>query len=886
MKKGDVPNIAARFFKWFSHKTHREGLEGDLYELFEFRRQEHGLTRARIMYCLDILTLLRPSVAKSTSKNNPRSIIFMSITGNYFKTTLRAGKKKLWFSSINLIGLTLGITSLLFILLYIGDELKYDAHITEADQKFRVYNIRQDEDGGERYLPIVPPVFAPSFKENFPQVEKAGRIMYDYGGTVFTINGNTFSEKNGVFAEIDALEILDLKMISGSLDEMDQPLSVVLSESTFKKFFEGEPFDNQTIKFGRLDLQVVGVYEDLPEQSHILLDYVFSFEYAIYNVAEERINSWIWQQFYTYIQLKPGTDKEFIQQQIQDYVAIQAKAQTGEYGFSYTPQLQYIQDIHLHSSNFEWDIAVIGNYQAIIFLSIAAMIILFIACLNFVNLTMAQALKRAKEVCVRKFIGARRSQLITQYSFEAILYTIFAGILSVIIVLALLPEFNSFAEKTILNSTLFEPVYISLYVLFLLVLGFISGIYPTIVITSFDPIKTVKGGGNFEVGRNTSSKINIRQLLVGAQYMLSIGLILTSLIIQKQYGFLQNMDMGFEKENLLVIQRSGGMNVDHEQLKQRFSNDPSITDIALTYGTPGGIIAGDGVFLPNKSDQEQSTNMFMIDDDYIRTMGIDIIAGRDFNDEMTTDITGAFIVNETAVRNFGLGTPEEAIGETVHWKTWANNDSLKRGEIIGVVKDFNYKSLHNEMSSAVLHIEPHSYQSLLIRTAKGKTKEALNFLETTFKDFEPVRPFEYEFIDQTFAKFYKAEQKLNWLFNLFTLMAVFTAGIGLFGLVSFNIANRGKEISIRKVLGASVGSVVKLLVTRYFVMGLVSLLIASPLVYYFSSIWLENFSYTIDINGWLFVQVAIISLLFTAVAVGVQAYKGAVANPAQKLRTE
>ena len=268
MSVNKIPDFAERFFRWICHQTNLEGLEGDLYELFEMRVEERGLSRARLYYFIDVLTLIRPSVIKSFAIIHKTNNATMGIINNYIKTTFRMGKKRLWFSSINLVGLTMGITSILFILLFIADELKFDTHIADLDDKFRVYNIVHREDGETNQLPIVPPVFAAQLQENFPQVLNAGRVMFDYGGTVFTIEENAYSEKHGVFAEPEALEILDIEMVSGNWDRFDEPMSLLLSERTFQKFFGEVPFTNQTIQWGESELQVLGVFKDLPEQSH------------------------------------------------------------------------------------------------------------------------------------------------------------------------------------------------------------------------------------------------------------------------------------------------------------------------------------------------------------------------------------------------------------------------------------------------------------------------------------------------------------------------------------------------------------------------------------------------------------------------------------------
>ncbi len=879
------PKYAERFFNWFCHQAHLEGLEGDLYELFERRSHQQGHIKAKIYYLLDMITLLRSSVANPVKFKTQN--VTMGILNNYLKSAFRQGWKRKGFSAINLFGLTMGITSMMFIMLFISDELKYDQNITKADQKFRIYNIRYGEDGVVNYLPIVPPAFAPRLKENFPQVEKAGRILFDYGGTIFNVDDKPFSEKNGIFAEIEALEILSLDIVEGELSSMDEPLSILMSQSTFKKFFGDVTFKDQTVNIGQRTLQVIGIFKDYPEQFHLNVDYIFPFKLAVKNVTEERMNSWVWQQFYTYIQLRPETDHDDFTQQFRSYIEKTAKPITSEGGFYYIPNLQAIRDIHLHSSNFEWDIAVRGNYQSIVFLSIAASIILLIACLNFINLTTALALKRAKEVCVRKFIGAKRTQLLIQYGMESSLYTLLAGGVSFILLILILPYFNNFTGKNFDINSLLILKNIAMYLGTLFLLGIFSGIYPAILLTSFKPLVVLHGASNVSLNTGKDGvKVNVRQIMIGLQYVLSIGLIIISLVIQKQYNFLQKTDMGFNKENLMVIPLTNNLRKDINVTRKAFEGYNGVKEVSFSYGVPGGIVAGDGVFVPDKTDNEQSSNMFLVDHNYLTTMQMKLMAGRDFDEDRASDLSEAFIINETAVKNFGLNSPEEAIGESIHWTMWSNQDSLKRGHVIGVVSDFNFKSLHNMMSSVVIHIGPSYFGSIIIRVGESDLQETIKHIESSYRTFEPSRPFEFEFVDQTFQKFYEGEQKLNLLFSFFTIIAILTAAIGLFGLVSFNVTSRIREISIRKVLGASTRIIFTLVVKQYFIMVSICLMIALPIAYYFASQWLTNFAFKVELNAWIFVQVALITVLLTIITVGFQAYRGAMANPSEKLKAE
>ena len=884
MKNANPPSLATRFFEWFCNRQHLEGLEGDLYELFERRVQEKGRTRAQLYYLIDLASLLRSSVARSFNQNKMTNQLGM--LHNYFKTALRMGMKRKGFSFINLLGLTLGLTSVLFIAVYVQDELSYDEHISQPEMKYRMYNIRQGLDGETNYLPIVPPAFALSLRSDFPQVKKIGRAMMDFGGTVFNVENQAFSEKDGLFAEPQILDILDIQLLAGSFSEDTETKSVLLSQSLFKKFFGDVPYSEQTLKLTRSTLKVVGIFEDLPERSHLKLDYIFPFKWIANSNKPERMKSWVWQQFFTYIELEQNVDSDIFLAQFRNYVRERSEEETLHYGFTYTPHLQNIKDVHLHSSGFEWEIAKTNSYQSILFLIIAAAIILLIACLNFINLSTAQAIKRAKEVSVRKFIGASRFQLIIQYAFESTLYTLSAGIISLILFLILLEPFNLFTDKSFTNLELLTVENIVIYVGALLLLGIVAGWYPAMLITRFNVLATLRGGVQFGHNKFLRKLLDPRQLMVGVQYVLSIGLILISLIMQNQYQFLRTTDMGFKKENLLVIPLTRALESDLEATRSAFLSHSSVTNVSYSYGVPGGIIAGDGIFIPSKKESEFSSSMFMVDQHYINTLGIKLIAGRDFSDEFKTDQSNAFVINETAVRNFGFESPEDAIDTPVNWKVWDGTDTLKRGKIIGVIADFNHKSLHSQVSSSVLHIEPSYFQNMIIRINGKDPLNTLEFLEVKYREYEPTRPFEPEFVDATFKEYYTSENRLSQLFGLFTILAILTASIGLFGLVSYSITNRMKEISIRKVLGAKTNALVKLLVSRYLSMVLVCIGIAFPLAYWLSSQWLENFAYHIEIGVWTFVPVAIAMILLTLLTVGFQALKGSLANPSDQLRNE
>ncbi len=885
MKPIDPPAILQRFFRWFCHDAHIEGLEGDLYEIFDRRVERQGAFIARCLYIIDMVTLLRSSVVRPLKRNS--KLNNMGILKNYMKTAVRLAWKRKSFSAINLIGLTIGITCVTFISLYVHDELGYDRHIADANLKYRFYNVVEREGGNQGNYPIVPPMYATSIRENFPQFEKAGRVLADYGGTIFNVGDRAFSEKNGIYAEREAIEILDLEIVAGSIEDLLAPKKVLLSQSTFRKFFGDEPFDGQTLQLTRSTLDIAGIYKDVPTQSHLRPDYIFSFEWLEEGVPESRMNSWRWQQFFTYFQLKEGTDHELLQGEFQKYVAGIAHPITSEVGLTYLPYFQKLSDIHLHSSDFQWELAEVGNYESILFLSLAAGIILLIACLNFINLTTAQSIKRAKEVGIRKFVGASRTQVLTQSIMESFLYCLLAGVVSVGLIILGLESFNQFAGKSFLMTDVFSWANIAIMVLGIVTLSLVSGWYPALVVMKFQPLAVLHGSGAIRLdmgGRRF--RFDGQLLLVGGQYVLSIGLILVALIFSDQYHYLLNRDMGFNKDNLLTIPLTRNMRKDLDGCRAAFSRHSGIDATSFCYGVPGDIVAGDGAFFPELIDHELSSNMFLVDDQYLEVMDIDVIAGRGFSSDLASDASGAFLINETAVKNLGLDSPEKALGTTVRWKMWVAEDTFKVGRVVGVVRDFNYKSLHHEVENVILHIEPSFVTSIVIRLNGNQLPQTLDFVESAYREFEPTRPFEYQFVDQSFARFYEAELKLERLFSLFAMLAILTAVIGLYGLVSYSVLSRSKEISIRKVLGAGAGMIFQLIAQRYLLLVLVAMVIALPLSYYLASSWLENFAYAIDISMNVFVKVVAITLALTLFTVGYQALRGAFANPADRLRNE
>ncbi|MCB0845538.1 MAG: FtsX-like permease family protein, partial [Bacteroidetes bacterium] len=485
------------------------------------------------------------------------------------------------------------------------------------------------------------------------------------------------------------------------------------------------------------------------------------------------------------------------------------------------------------------------------------------------------------EVGVRKVAGAIRGQIVFQFLGESILLSLISTILAIGLTMGLIPVLNQFTGKEMVFSFIEQPGLLLAILTMTIIVGVFAGVYPALFISRFKPVRVLKGskmpGNVFD--------IFFRKGLVIIQFSLSILLIIATIIIYNQVTFLNNKDLGFDKEYVLTFPMKGKVDQAPEQAKSEFLKLPGVVSGTFGYGFPGDIVAGDNIILA-KNDQRMSSNVFIIEHDYIKTMGMEIIAGRDFSRDFSTDENEAFIINETAVREMGFESSEAALGTELHWPMWNHNQELKKGRIIGVVKDFHYKSLHEEVAMAVLHIYPSAAWKMALRVNSTNLSETMKGVEEVWDSYQTGYPLDYQFIDSSFDQMYKAEEKLSTLLGIFTLLSIFVACLGLLGLVAFAAEKRTREIGIRKVLGASVLNIIALITRDFLVLILVSIVIGTPLAWYFMSDWLANFPYTFELNIWIFISAGLGIVLIAILTVGFQAVKAAVADPVESLRYE
>jgi putative ABC transport system permease protein len=801
---------------------------------------------------------------------------------NYLKTTLRNLLRYKGFAAINILSLTIGIIGCLVIGLFVWDEKQFDKNIPGAEHIYRIYEERKDNNATTYNAPVAP-VYATFMQQQYPEVDTTARMMM-LGSDKFLmeVGDRKAYEEKGKFVDPSFFHLFSLKFTRGDVaSALTTPNSVVLNEDLAGRYFGNTDPIGKTIYIDKDTFEVKGVMAGLP--SHFHLDFNYLMPIAAAGVPAERMQRWTWHQFFTYIKLKPGADVV----QLQNKFQAQAKKQieTIERNSTFLPFFQPLKDVHLKSADFIYDNAIRGNESYVKGLTIIALFVLVIACFNFINLATARSFRRAKEIGVRKVVGADRGQLILQFISETVLLSVLSMLLAVIATLAIVPALNEFTGKSISFNPVTNPVLGLLLLLAGIVIGTLAGIYPALVLSGFQPIKVLK---NMKLSGGSGSWL--RPALVVVQFSLSVLLIVSTIIVYRQIKYLNNKDLGFNKEQVLYFQVKGDVEQKLEAFKSELKKSPGIISVTSGYGLPGDAFAGDGVSIATKEGmKEQSANVFLADHEYVKTLGLKVVAGRDFSKEMATDEREAFIINETAVKEWGYGTAEKALGQPMHWNEWSPVDTLnrvKKGKVIGVVQDFHYKSLHEKVTASVIQMYPQVTATVALKLKTADTKNTIAYITNTWNAFAPGYPLDYKFIDDSYTKMYKAEESLGSLIWIFTIMAIFIGCMGLFGLAAFSAEQRIKEIGIRKVLGASVFNITALLSKSFVRLVLISSLIAFPVAWWVMTKWLEDYEYRIAISWWVFVLAGVVALTIALLTVGFQAIKAAVANPVKSLRTE
>ena len=801
---------------------------------------------------------------------------------NYFKTAIRNLWRNKTFSAINITGLAVGIATCFIIMQFVQDELSYDRFNDKADRIVRVVFQASINGGKISESNVMPPV-AQALKNDYPEVEEATRLR-QYGTSKVTYKEKSFKDDAFAFVDPNFFNVFTLPLLKGdSKSALLQPNTVVITKDVAGKYFGNEEPIGKTllVNNGKDPFTVTGVIDNIPANSHFHFDMFGSMT----GLAEAKEQSWMQSNFFTYLLLKEGYDYKRLEAKmpalVEKYMGPQILQAMGmslsqfrtkgnELGFA----LQPLTDIHLHSnttSEFEPG----GDVKYVYIFGAIAIFMLMIACINFINLSTASASKRAREVGVRKVIGSGKIDLIKQFLLESVLLTLVALVVSFVLVELALPVFNDLSGKHLTIGSDIRPL--AAFVLLGVVVGILAGIYPAFYISSFNPIAVLKG--KFSGGKKSTG---LRSGLVVFQFFISVSLIVSTIVVYQQMKFIQNKKLGYNKEQVLVIPNSYALGKNESNYKEQLLKDPRIVNVTVsTYKPAGPSYSNNALAYPDgKENQIMRTVEYRIDEQYIPTLGIQMAAGRNFSKEFVTD-SSAMLINETAAKAFGW--TNNAIGQRIIRQ---NSDRGKNFAytVIGVVKDFNFKSLHEPVTPLLMVLQPE--WGLIIKAKTADMKGLLSSMKQQWDGFNTDEPFTYTFMDDLYNKTYSAEQKTGRILNIFAVITILIACLGLFGLATYMAEQRTKEIGIRKVLGASVSQVTNMLSKDFLRLVLAGCVIAFPLSYWAMYKWLQDFAYRVNISWMVFAIAGIAALLVALLTVSFQAIKAAIANPIKSLRTE
>ena len=805
---------------------------------------------------------------------------------NYLKIAMRNLLKYRFISFINLFGLTVGLTCCLLITTYILNELSYDRYNTNAANIYRVTRTFKNTNGAVSLkLSTISPPFGYYFPSEFPQIQKMTRLLQN-GPMPTRYNDKIFNEQGMYFADENLFDVFSVKTIKGNpKTALSEPFSIMLTEKTAKKYFGDEDPINKVIRFNsQFDCKVSGIYKEFPANSHLHPEMLVSFntlkDSVVYGEEGLRTN-WGNNSFFTYLLLPPNFKAANLEKL---FPAFLDKHMANQYKGNKPSKLtelglQKLTDIHLYSHT-DYEAEPNGDISRVYIFSAIALFILLIACINYMNLSTARSALRAKEIGIRKVIGARKKELIFQFLSESVIICFTATIIAMLLTWAGIPWLNKVSGQqlsfqTLMQAKILIPLFITPFVI-----GIISGLYPALFMSSFQPVKTLKG--LFKVG---GSSISFRKVLVVTQFAISIILIITTFIVFQQLHYIQTRALGFDKERVLTMNYTNEVSKQYDAFRTELLQNTSFKDVTRSSRIPTGrLLDNMGASVMNgDSLQPVVSDIKYVNCDYqfLNTFGIPLAAGRFFGRDYGTD-TMNYVINQSAVKAIGWKSDQDAVGKDFQY-------GGKKGHIVGVIKDFHFESMHQAIVPMVLIMLPPSnsyYNNVSIKIAGSNTTAAVAAMEKAWKKFFPQTPFEYTFLDENFNKLYQSEQRQATIFTSFACIAIFIACLGLFGLSAFAISQRIKEIGVRKVLGASTGGLVGLLAKDFLKLVAVAAVMAFPIAWYAMNSWLKDFAYRINIQWWVFIVAGLLAALIAFVTVSFQAIKAAVANPVKSLRTE
>jgi len=871
MKKFTPPKFADKFFKWYCRNDLFESILGDLHEQFYYDLDKKGIFKARLFYWITVLKFFNRFTTKSAQRKTSHIVI-----RDYIKTPLRFLLKHKSYALINIAGLSIGLFSCLLIFYFLHHELTFDQQHERRNQIYRVNMIYSDNSGSETTFINSAPALVPGIKGLFPEVEKASRLRYTLRASLRK-DGRVFYEDHGFYADSTFLELFSFPLISGNPNvALDEPNTIVITSSLAEKYFgEEDPMGKFLTMNNDLLLKVTGVLEPIPTNSHLKFNFLVSFStYTIPSGYRSDLTSWSWMGFLTYVQLKEEADANEFEKKLNAHF----QELDPENEAPFRTIVQPLDDIYLGSSEMTDDLASNmrgGSKYSVYSLAIIATLILFIATFNLMNLTSATSLTRGREVGIKKILGAEKGKLVVQLLLESVLITILSTLMAYFMLILLFPNLQQ-----ILNWD-FEIGYSSILtslpfvLIFTVVLGVLAGISPAILLSNLRGSKALKQGLNS--GRSGNKFSNA---LISIQFMISVFLISSTIVIYKQLKHLQDQSLGFETSNVIsakLLRRDMGDS--YQRFKDELQQNSQIQSVSRSeriVGEPWPVNS----ILVNGQDESYAKQVSgnQVGYDFLKTMGIRLKAGRAFSEEFSADSLGSIIINESCAKYLGLDNP---IGARVNYFSIGGPRT-----IVGVMEDFNFSSLHTEIGPAVVTLPFVDLEQLYVRVSPGNIAEQLDIIESQWSEITNGAPFEMHLMSDHVAQLYQREKQLSVLITSFSILAVSLACLGLYGLIAFTVNKKLKEVGIRKVLGASVTSLMILFSKRFMILIVIASIVAAPAIYYILNFWLTGFAYRIEVDVSVLVIASTLLAMISLFTIGSRTIRTALTNPVNALRDE
>ena len=808
---------------------------------------------------------------------------------NYWKIAFRNLTKYKFISFINLFGLTVGLTCCLLILTYILQETSYDRYNSKADRIWRVTRSFNNKEGiVSLHLGAVAPPFGPLLQNDFPDIQRVTRLLPAYN-TPMRYQEKVFNEKDIVFADSSFFNVFDVPLLKGNPQTaLTDPFSILMTPDVARKYFGDDDPINKVVRMNnQSNFKVTGIFKPFPNAAHLHPGVLLSFntlkDSAIYGERGLQTN-WGNNAFYTYLLLPKDYPTRSMEAQ---FPAFLDRHMASNYGAGNQPSkltkifLQPLTAIHLHS-HLDEEIEENGDIGRVYTFSAIALFILLIACINYMNLSTARSALRAREIGIRKVSGAQRQELVVQFLCESVLIAYLAFALAVGLTLLTLPWINDLTGLHLeAHSILRTPILLSL-LLIPVAVGILSGLYPALFLSSFQPVKVLKG--LFKAGTSTAS---FRKVLVTAQFAISIVLLISTAIVFQQLHYMESAPLGFNKEHIVTLRYNNGLDKTYSSFRSALLRDPRVLQATRSSRIPSGRLLDEQGASTESGDSLRPVNADIkyvaVDHDFLKTYGIHIVAGRDYSRNFATD-TSNFLLNAAATRALGIKNPDDMVGKNFAY-------AGVKGKVIGIMGDFNFESMHQQIQPLIFVMPAdsqagNSYGSISVKLAGSDVTGSIAWLEKTWKQYLPEVPFDYTFLDERFDQLYKTEQEQGSLFTTFSGIAIFIACLGLFGLSAFTINQRIKEIGVRKVLGASTASIVSMLSKDFLRLVAIASLIAFPIAFYAMNRWLGDFAYRIPIEWWIFLAAGALAAAIALITISLQAIKAALANPVKALRSE